>query len=213
MQRARQVVGIAGASGAGKTALARALVAALGPERCTPLSQDDYYRPLTAPQRAALHTHDFDALNALDNALLAAHLEALRQGLQVAVPVYAFDVHDRVGTREVASREVIVVDGILLLAVPELRAALDIAVFVETPLEVCLTRRVARDVAERGRTPEGVYAQWAATVLPAWARHVAPSRAHADVVIDGTRPLDDALKALMTALSPEGVGAPAGRAR
>ncbi len=209
MQRTRHVIGIAGASGSGKTSLARALVAALGPERSTPLSHDDYYRPLTPAQRAAVHQHDFDAPDALDNALLAAHLDALRRGLDVDVPVYAFDVHDRVGARPVAARDVIVVDGILLLAVPELRAVLDLAVFVETPLELCLARRAERDVAERGRTVEGVHAQWAATVAPAWERHVAPSRAHADVLVDGTQPLDGAVEVLIARLTQPGAGAPA----
>jgi uridine kinase len=209
----RRVIGIAGASGSGKTSLARALVAALGPGRSTPLSHDDYYRPLTPAQRAAVHQHDFDAPSALDNALLAAHLDALRRGQDVDVPVYAFDVHDRVGARAVPARDVIVVDGILLLAVPELRAALDLAVFVETPLELCLSRRVARDVAERGRTPEGVHAQWAATVAPAWERHVAPSRSHAHVVVDGTKPLDGAVEALIARLSADSAAAPPLRAR
>lgn len=213
MQRTRHVIGIAGASGSGKTSLARALVRALGEARSTPLSHDDYYRPLTPTQRAAVDRHDFDEPAALDNALLAAHLAALKRGQEVAVPVYAFDVHDRVGSRAVVARDVIVVDGILLLAVPELRAALDVAVFVHTPLEVCLARRLARDVAERGRTPEGVQAQWAATVAPAWERHVAPSRVHADVVVDGTAPLDGAVEALVATLERARSATYPGRAR
>lgn len=206
MQGRRQVIGIAGASGSGKTTLAKALVEALGPGRSTPLSHDDYYRPLTPTQRAAVDRHDFDAPESLDNGLLAAHLDALRRGEDVQVPVYAFDVHDRVGARVVVARDVIVVDGILLLAVPELRGAMDVSVFVDTPLDLCLARRTARDVAERGRTVEGVRAQWAATVAPAWARHVAPSRAHAHVVVDGTKPVHSAVDALIARLAAAAVG-------
>lgn len=207
MQPTPQIIAIAGASGSGKSTLAKALVEALGHARSLPLTHDDYYRPLTPAQRAAVATHDFDHPDALDNALLADHLKALRQGREVQVPVYAFDVHDRVGARHVSPREVIVVDGILLLAVPELRAVIDLAVFVDAPLELCLRRRLARDVAERGRSPESVYAQWASTVAPAYTRHVIPSRAHADVHVDGTGPLDDAVAALVAGLDAGAAGA------
>ncbi len=200
MRRPPHIVGIAGASGSGKSTLAGALADALG-DRCVTLAHDDYYRPLTEAQRAAVHTLDFDDPAALDSTLLARHLAALRRGEPAQVPVYAFDVHDRVGVRTVGPRDVIVVDGVLLLAVPELRAVLDVAVFVEAPLDVCLARRLARDVAERGRSPESVHAQWAATVLPAYDRHVAPCRAHAHRIVDGTRPLHEAVSALVAGIA------------
>lgn len=212
MQRTRHVIGIGGASGSGKSTLAAALVSALG-EAGLSLAHDDYYRPLTPGERANLHLHDFDDPRALDSALLVSHLEALRRGEAIEVPEYAFAAHDRRGARTVAPREVVVVEGVLLLAVPELRAAVDVCVFVDTPLALCLERRLERDVRERGRTPESVRAQWAATVAPAWSRHVAPSRAHAHRVADGTLDLGPVVADLLAGLPTPPARAPRRRSR
>ncbi len=178
------LVGIAGGSGAGKTALARELVGALGAERTALLALDAYYRDrgrLDPEARAAL---DFDVPDALDQELFRSHLRALRAGQPVTPPRYCFVTHRRLGPGEpVEPREIVLVEGVLLLHDPEVRAVLDLRIYVDAPDGLRVARRIARDTAERGWTPESVIAQCRATVLPAHARYVEPTRAWADLVL------------------------------
>jgi uridine kinase len=183
------VVGVAGGSGSGKTSLADDLRAALG-ERCVVLAHDAYYRPLPDAWRARADDWNFDTPDAIDTALLVRHLGALRAGRDIEVPTYAFEVHDRVGSRTVSGAPIVVVEGVLLLAEPALVAALDLRVFVDTPEDVRLQRRLTRDVEHRGRTPESVRVRFDRWVRPMHARHVEPSRRYADLVLDGRDPRD-----------------------
>lgn len=178
------LVGFAGGSGAGKTALAAAVRARLGPERVSALAQDAYYRdhPELAPEaRARL---DFDAPEALDQARFVADLRALRRGEAVTPPVYCFATHRRVGFGPpVEPRPIVLVDGILLFHDGAVRDLLDLRIFVDAPEALRLARRVARDTRERGRTRAAVLRQYQATVRPAHARWVEPTRAWADLVL------------------------------
>lgn len=178
------LVGLGGGSGSGKTSLARGIAAALGRERVAVLAHDAYYRDrsdLLPSERAYLN---YDVPDALDQALFAAHLDALRRGQVVVPPRYDFVTHRRDGHGPpVEPREVVLVEGILLFHDPEVRQALDLRIFVDAPDAVRLARRIERDVAERGRSPESVIAQCRRTVLPAHARYVEPSRAAADLVL------------------------------
>lgn len=177
-------VGIAGGTGAGKSALAAALAQALGAERVLRIPQDAYYRDRGEPSAEARAALNFDHPDALEIELLVAHLVELRAGRAVDVPVYDFTRHRRArDTWRAEPRALVVVDGILALADAALRACFDLRVFVDAPEDVRLRRRVARDVAERGRSAESVRAQFAATVRPMHAQFVEPSRAHADLVV------------------------------
>jgi uridine kinase len=181
------VVGIGGGSGSGKSALARALATALGPERVALLTQDAYYHDLAhldADERAA---RNFDAPEALDQALFRAHLAALRQGQAVTPPSYCFVTHSRRGLAEpVEPGEVLIVEGILLLRDPLVRRHLDLRIYVDAPESLRVARRIARDRVERGRTAAAVATQCRATVLPAHARWVEPTRVWADLVLVNT---------------------------
>ena len=177
-------VGLAGGSGAGKSSLARELARALGPERVLVLTCDSYYRDRPELDAAARAAQNFDHPDALETELLAAQLDALRAGRAVDVPSYDFALHRRrAETRRTEPRELVVVDGLLVLCDAALRARFDLRVFVAAPEPLRLERRLARDVAERGRSPESVRAQLAATVQPMHAAFVEPSRAHADLVV------------------------------
>lgn len=170
------VVGIAGGTASGKTTIAGAACAALDALR---LTHDRYYR------NADAHTN-FDHPDALDTARMVADLDRLRAGLDADLPDYDFSTHSRRPEEErVQPRAVLVVEGILVLAEPELRARMDLAVFVDAPSDLRLIRRARRDVAERGRTVESVFAQYLATVRPMHERFVEPSKAHAHLVLDG----------------------------
>lgn len=179
------VVGIAGGSGSGKSTLAGRIVERFEPGTAVRLPHDAYYHDLShlaPPERAS---RNFDHPDALDTPLLLSHLDALLRGEAVTPPRYDFRTHTRhdpVTTLHPAS--VVVVDGVMVLAVPEVRRILDLGVFVHTDPGERLARRLSRDVDERGRSRKSVLAQWEASVLPMHERFVEPSRAHAELVIE-----------------------------
>jgi len=194
------VLGLAGGSGAGKTTLVDGLTSRLGGDASV-LWFDEYYHDLAhlpPEQRAVVN---FDHPDSLDEVLLVEHLDGLLAGRPVDVPVYDFATHTRTGrTRRVDPRPVVVVDGILVLAVPAVRERLDLAVFVDAPVEVRLARRMDRDVRERGRTVASVRAQFEATVAPMHDAFVGPSAEHADLRVDGTGDLVVNLEAVVAAV-------------
>jgi uridine kinase len=191
-------VGLAGGSGAGKSALAGELARALGPERVLVLTCDAYYRDRPDLDAAARAAQNFDHPDALETDLLAAQLDALRAGRAVDVPSYDFALHRRrAETRRAQPHELVIVDGLLVLCDPALRARFDLRVFVAASERHRLERRLARDVAERGRSPESVRAQLAATVQPMHAAFVEPSRAHADLVVANDAELAQAAAQLL----------------
>lgn len=186
------MIGVCGGSGSGKTTLARRLVEALGHDSAICISFDSYYRDhshMTVDERAKVN---FDHPDSLDVPLLVEHLEALKNGHEVAVPVYDFATHTRSGDIDmVAPHDFVIIEGILLLAFQEVRDRLDYMIFRDCPTEVRAQRRFKRDVQERGRTPESVRAQWATTVQPMHEVYVAPFAAHADLVTTHGLELDE----------------------
>ncbi len=204
-----RVIGIGGGTASGKSTLSRALVARLG-DRAALLLHDRYYRD--PPEGVDPAAWNYDHPDALETGLLVAHLDGLRQGQAVEVPRYDFSRHARaVGRERLEPRDVVVVEGILVLADERLRARMDLTVFVDTPADLRLARRLRRDVAERGRQPLGVIEQYLATVRPMHERHVAPSREQAAVVLDGTRPVGELVDAVLAWLGAPGLTPPATR--
>lgn len=178
------VVGVSGGSGSGKSTVSQKLREAVGPDRMALVMQDSYYRDLPSHDEATILAHNFDHPDSLELELLAEHLAELKAGRAVDVPVYDFATHTR--TYEVQRVEpgpVVLVEGILLFAVPELLDVFDLRVFVDTDADVRLARRVRRDVAERGRTADDVLRQWEETVRPMHLEFVEPSRRWADVIV------------------------------
>ena len=181
------LVGICGGSGSGKTTLAHEIVDRLqferGPSAATVLSFDAYYHDrldLTAEERARVN---YDHPDSLDDALLVDHLNALRSGLEVAVPVYDFAGHRRSpDVRLVPPADVVIVEGILLFAFDPIVDLLDYRVFRHCPEDVRFGRRMERDVVERGRTVDSVQAQLLTTVKPMHDTFVEPFAAKADVI-------------------------------
>ena len=181
----RCAIGVAGMSGSGKTTLAEAVVRELG---ATLLRTDDYYRPLdhlTYEERCEVN---FDHPDSVDGALLAAHLRALLKGSPVEASPYDFTRHTRGHeTRTIQPGEFVVVEGIFALAYAEVADLCAVKVFVDADEGACLSRRVARDVAERGRTPGEVVSRFEGHVAPMFRRHVLPCRGSANVVVSGER--------------------------
>lgn len=186
------LIGIAGASGAGKTALAHRLAGRLA-DRPTPVVPiDAYYRDLAALSAETRMTLNYDEPKAIDVELLLKHLRCLAVGQAIKRPVYDFQDHARTDvTERVEPGQFVIVEGVLTLHWPELRELLHTLAFIVTNETTCLARRLARDTSERGRTEASVRAQWVTTVQPMYARYAAPTRQLADVVINGTDPTEN----------------------
>jgi uridine kinase len=178
------LIGIAGGTGSGKTTVAVKLAAALPRERAALIQQDWYYRDRSHLDAAARALINFDEPDALENDLLLADLLALKSGQPVECPQYDFSSHTRrAERRQILPRSIILVEGILLFAVAAVRDAFDLRLFVDTDDDVRLLRRVRRDIEERGRDIQSIEAQYLGTVRRMHQQHVAPSRAHAHLII------------------------------
>ena len=198
-QRRPHLIGIAGASGAGKSALAHAVATRLSTGPVVPVVPlDAYYRPVTGT-RDTWTEQNFDSPEALDQELMATHLGRLAAGQAIDRPVYDFASHSRCAeTARVSAGPFVVVEGLLSLYWETIRRLLGTRVYVTADDAVCLKRRVTRDVQERGRTEASVLAQWAATVRPMHDRYVLPTRALADLVVSGSGPLDETAARVVT---------------
>jgi len=184
MNAASVVIGVAGGSGSGKTTVVRRIVESLGNEQVTVLEHDRYYRDrgdLRLEERAALN---YDHPDSLETDLMVRHLEALRSGTPVEVPVYDFARYARVPATDLAQpRRAIIVEGILIYTDAALRSLLDVKVFVDADDDIRFIRRLRRDVAERGRTMESVVEQYLNTVKPMHLDFVEPSKRYADIIV------------------------------
>jgi uridine kinase len=201
-------IGVAGGTGSGKTTVAERLATALGPDHVALIRLDSYYVSRSHEPIEVRAANDYDHPTAFDWGLLAAQLDALADGATVPVPVYDYVIHDRsTDVEHVHPARVVIVEGILVLHEPTLRDRLDLKVFVDTDDDLRFIRRLERDVAERGRTPESVIAQYLATVRPAHLAFVEPSKRHADVIVPRGGRNDAALGVLIARLR-ELVGSP-----
>lgn len=176
-------VGIAGGSGSGKTTLTDQIVRRFGEQVCV-VHHDNYYRAhdeLTYAERCRLN---YDCPEAFETEMMVEHLRLLKKGEAVRCPVYDFKQHNRSSsTLRLEPRPVILVEGILIFADPELCREMDIKVFVDTDADVRLARRVLRDVEKRGRTVRSVVDQWQQTVKPMHEKYVEPSKKNADIIV------------------------------
>lgn len=180
------VIGIGGGTCAGKSWLADALVHALQPIEVALLRQDDYLRPLPSEVRERPLLHDFDSPEATDWELLRHHVATLRAGRPVAAPRFEPGTHDRAShPRRVRAAPLVVVEGLLVLARPEIASLLDLAIFVDTPADERLIRRIDKDARLRRRSWQEVAQQYLRFVRPAHERWVEPSRQGADLVVSG----------------------------
>ncbi|MCG8414989.1 MAG: uridine kinase [Pseudomonadales bacterium] len=203
------IIAITGPSGSGKTSLAQVLrqelqisFPGLGIEI---LAEDSYYHDLADLSMQEREQVNFDHPSALEHDLLLTHLRELKAGAAVDVPNYDYTRHTRhVHTRPLEPTKLLIVEGILLLSHAQLRGEFDLRLFIDTPLDVCLSRRMARDAAERGRSPESIEQQFAKTVIPMFHEHIAPTRDHAHLVLSGEETPQDLSRQVQLELKQRG---------
>ncbi len=187
-----RIIAITGASGSGKSHLTDHLFDTLrGRVNLAVIREDSYYRDQSQVPFSNRHSVNYDHPDSLEHELLAQHLQQLKAGKAVEVPEYDYSQHNRTAkTTRVESDNLILIEGILLLSNPILCSLFDLTLFVDTPLDVCFNRRLARDVVERGRTKESVHSQFESTVKPMFFEFIEPNKEKADIMISGESDFD-----------------------
>ncbi len=178
------IIGITGGTGSGKSTIARAIFESIPEANVAIIEQDCYYKDqshLPAEERVKVN---YDHPLAFDTDLLVEHIRALLQGQAIDKPQYDFTVHNRkVEKIKIEPRDIILVEGILVLDCPELRELMDIKIFVDTDMDVRIIRRITRDMSERGRTLDSVIDQYLTVVKPMHFEFVEPTKRYADLII------------------------------
>ena len=178
------LIGISGASGSGKTLIAQTLYDSLGSEKVVIIQEDAYYKDLAELSLEERTKINFDHPDAFDHSLLIQQVNELINGRSIEHPVYDFTKHTRKPEfRTVGPHSIVILEGILILAIPELRDLMDIKIFVDTPADICFIRRLERDIRDRERTVESVIQQYQKTVRPMFMQFIEPFKRYADIII------------------------------
>jgi uridine kinase len=194
------VIGIAGGTGSGKTTVAREIVAEFTSRDVLYIQFDNYYRDLSDMPFSVRAATNFDHPDSIESELIIQHLRQLKSGKSVEQPVYDFKTHSRSNKKFLINpAPVIVVEGILTFAYPELLKLLDMKIFVDTEADIRFIRRLERDIKERGRTMDNVVKQYLETVRPMHLEFVEPSKRYADIIIPEGRN-DVALHAIISTI-------------
>lgn len=184
IQNTSLVIGIAGGTGSGKTTIADYILETVGPDKIAFLPHDAYYHELghlTPEKRAKVN---FDHPSSLETSLLIDHIHQLKAGQAIQLPDYDFKTHTRTKqTTLIEPQLILIVEGILILAEPELRELFDLKIYVDTDADIRFIRRLRRDIEERGRTTQSVIGQYLDTVRPMHLEFVEPSKRYANVII------------------------------
>ena len=178
------IIGICGGTGSGKTTIARQIVDTVGAKKVILIEQDSYYRNLADMPLDERHQANFDHPDSIDTDLLVNHIKRLKAGDPIEMPIYDMVTHTRCEeTESIKPKPVTIVEGILIFAEPRLLGLLDVRVFVDTPDDIRLMRRLRRDVTERGRSFERTLEQYEKTIRPMHFEFVEPSKRYADIII------------------------------
>lgn len=178
------LIGIAGASGSGKTLVAHTIHKSLASEKVAIIQEDAYYKELDHLSFEERTKINFDHPDAFDHDFLIEQLQQLLDGQIIEHPIYDYSIHSRKEEcRRIGPHRIIIIEGILILAIPELRKMMDIKIYIDTAPEICLVRRLRRDIMDRGRDVESVLNQYEKTVRPMYLQFVEPSKRYADIII------------------------------
>jgi len=194
-----KLIGIAGASGSGKTVIANSIIESLVSDNAVIIQEDSYYKDLSDVPFEHRVTKNFDHPNAFDDDLMAEHLVQLLNGEAVTHPIYDYKLHTRSKkTNIVGPANLIILEGILIFSKAQLRELMDYRVFIDTPPDICFIRRLKRDIEERGRTVESVIRQYTETVRPMYTEFIEPSKQYANILISGEGKNSDSVDILIT---------------
>jgi len=178
------LIGIAGGTGSGKSTVANEIYNALPKESIAKIEQDSYYKDQSALSYEERIKTNYDHPDAFDTELLISHLEDLIKGKSIEKPIYDFEKHNRgPATVQVDSKDIIILEGFMILVEPKIREMLDIKLFVDTDADVRIMRRLQRDIKERGRTIDSVINQYLNVVRPMHLQFVEPTKRYADLII------------------------------
>lgn len=178
------IIGIAGGTGSGKSTVAQEIYGSLPEESISVIEQDNYYKDQSHLSFEERTKTNYDHPDAFDTALLLEHLKKLSQGEAIDKPIYDFANHTRKKeTVRVEPKDIVVLEGIMILVEPEIRNMLDIKIFVDTDADVRIIRRIKRDIKERGRTLDSVIDQYINVVRPMHLQFVEPTKRYADIII------------------------------
>lgn len=178
------VIGVAGGTGSGKTTVAQTILSRVGANHIAYLPHDAYYHNFSHFPHETPSQVNWDHPDALDTELMIEHIQALKAGCVVELPVYDFKLYQR--SAEVVMikpQPIILVEGILIFTDARLRKLFDVKIFVDTDADLRFIRRLQRDISDRGRTPQSVIQQYLTTVRPMHLEFVEPSKRYADVII------------------------------
>ena len=177
-------IGITGGTGSGKSTIAKEIYRQFGEDCIAMIEQDSYYKDQSHLSMEDRVKTNYDHQNAFDNNLLVSHLESLLNGHSIQKPSYDFSIHNRIeDTTKVEPKEIVIVEGILILEDPRIRELLDIKIYVDTDADVRIIRRMVRDINERGRTMESVINQYLNVVKPMHNQFTEPTKKFADIII------------------------------
>lgn len=178
------LIGITGGTGSGKTTVSREILKSIHKKNVAIIEQDSYYKDQSHLSFEERVNTNYDHPFAFDNNLLIQHLKDLINNKPIEKPIYDFEKHTRKKkTITVYPKEIIILEGILILADEQIRNLCDIKIFVDTDSDVRVIRRIERDIKERGRTLDSVINQYMTTVRPAHLQFVEPSKKYADIII------------------------------
>lgn len=197
------LIGICGGSGSGKTTLAKKILESFGPEKASLINMDSFYKyqPNTTYEERCKTNYDHP--NAFDIDLFYNSLGMLKDGKDVQIPVYDFTIHNRSDGewQKVEAKPIVIVDGILLFAFPEIVELFDLKIYVDAPADIRILRRLIRDMSERARSVESVVSQYLTTVKPMHDQFTEPNKNVADIIVPDGGFNEKAYKLITTALN------------
>lgn len=192
------MIGVAGPSCSGKTALVKQVIKELGKDNCSLIPLDSYYHDISHLSPDQIEVYNYDTPDAIEKELLFEHIRTISRGMEIEIPSYNYAVHTRSTEKLlIKPRKFILVEGLFALYWKEMRDTFDLNIFIDVPDSVGYERRIERDIRERGVTYEYVSNQYKTTVRPMYEQFVNPTKQYADVIVNGEDSVEKSVLTIM----------------